>query len=98
MASELLSLSSIGLYFGAESYLYSGILLVGCSAAMLYFLYARLRDIGRRYIAFKLPSKLISDYLRVRSQYGWSPWPAYLVWPTAVAGWALFFVGVTKLI
>ena len=84
-------------FFGPQSYLYAGVLLVGCSAAMLYFLYLRLGDAGRKYIAFELPARLISDYLRVRSQYGWSPWPAYLVWPIAIAGWALFFVGVTKL-
>jgi hypothetical protein len=97
MEVELLSFSLISTQLGPQSYLYAGLLLVGCSAVLLSFLYVRLRDVGRRYIAFKLPIQLISDYLRLRPQYGWSPWPAYLVWPAAIAGWVLFFVGLTKL-
>jgi len=96
MEHKLLSLSFIGAH-DPQWYLYTGVLLVGCSAALLYFLYLRLRDVGERYIAFNLPRRLVSDYLRLGPQYGWSPWPAYLVWPIAIAGWALFFFGVTKL-
>ena len=97
MEFELFSVFLLGTLFSAQLYLYAGVLLVGSSAAILYFLYLRLRDTGRKYIAFNLPTQLLTDYLRVRSQYGWSPWPAYLVWPTAIAGWVLFIVGVTKL-
>jgi hypothetical protein len=86
-----------GPQFSAQLYLYAGVLLLGCSAAIVSFLYLRLRDTGRNYILLKLLTQVLGDYLRVRSQYGWSPWPAYLVWPTAIAGWVLFIVGVTRL-
>jgi MFS superfamily sulfate permease-like transporter len=26
------------------------------------------------------------QYLKVRSRHGWSPWPAYLLWPCLLAG------------
>ena len=70
-----------------------GVLLLGCSAALHYVLYLRLRDTGRSYIAFNLLSTVLSDYLRLRSRQGWSPWPAYFVVPTAVAGFVLLFLG-----
>jgi hypothetical protein len=80
-----------------QFYLYAGILLVGCSAAIHYFLYLRLRDTGKKYVAFNLVSVVVSDYLRERQKHGWSPWPAYFVVPTAIVGFALFFVGVLRL-
>jgi hypothetical protein len=97
MEVELSSFWFIGARPDPQLYLYAGILLVGCSAVLLYFLYLRLRDVGRTYIAYKLPIQLISDYLRLGPQYGWSPLPVYLVWPTAIVGWVLFFIGVTRL-
>ena len=51
-------------YTVTQLYLYAGVLLVGCSAAIHYFLYQRLRDTGRKYIAFNLVAVVLSDYLR----------------------------------
>jgi hypothetical protein len=81
-----------------QFYFYAGIiLLVGCSAAIHYCLYLRLRDTGKKYIAFNLAYVVVSDYLRERSERRWSPWPAYLVVPTAIVGFVFFFVGVFRM-
>ena len=81
----------------AEIYLYAGILLLGSSAALHYFLYLRLRDTGRNYIVFDWFWAVFSDYLRLRSKNFWSPWPVFLVALMMVAGFALFCIGVFKL-
>src|SRR5262249_18112885 len=80
-----------------QFYLYAGILLIGSSAAIHYFPYLRLRDTGRKYIAFNLVAVILSDYLRERVKHGWSPWPAYCVIPAAILGLVLFSVGVFRL-
>jgi hypothetical protein len=33
------------------------------------------------------------EYLRLRRQHHWSPWPAYFVWPTALIGIACLVTG-----
>lgn len=80
-----------------EFYLYAGVLLLGCSSAIHYFLYLRLRDTGRNYIMFNWLWPVLADYLGVRSKYGWSPWPVYLVLLTMVVGLVLLCVGVFRL-
>jgi hypothetical protein len=72
----------------AEIYLYTGVLLLGSSAALHYFLYLRLRDTGRNYIVFDWFWPVLTDYSRLRSKNRWSPWPVYLVVLTMVAGLA----------
>ena len=84
-------------YAVTQFYLYAGVLLVGCSSAIHYFLYQRFRDTGRKYIAFNLVAVVLPDYLRERSTRGWSPWPAYCVIPTAIVGFVLFVIGVVRL-
>ncbi len=78
-------------------YLYAGIILMGCSAALHYFLYLSLREAGRNYIAFNWFWPVLSDYLKLRSKHGWPRWPAYLVVLTLVLGLILFLFGVDKL-
>jgi hypothetical protein len=97
MESDLFGESLITALLYAQIYLYVGVLLLGCSAAIQYFLYLRLRDTGRKYVAFNLLTRILTDYLRARSQYGWSAWPAYFVLPIAIAGLVLLVVGVTRL-
>jgi hypothetical protein len=36
-------------------------------------------------------------YLEVSAQHGWSPWPAYLVWISVLAGAASLAVGLFRL-
>ena len=80
-----------------EFYLYSGVLLLGCSSAIHYFLYLRLRDTGRNYVVFNCLWPVLADYLGIRSKYGWSRWPVYLVVLTMFTGLVLFCVGVFRL-
>jgi hypothetical protein len=83
---------------GAGFYLYSGIALLTCFAIIHYYLYLRLRDTGYNKNIFNfLLVEVPIDYLRVRVKYGWSPWPAYLMWPFLLIGSALFIIGVFKL-
>jgi len=37
--------------------------------------------------------ELSAHYLALRSKYGWSPWPVYLMWPCQVSGVLLLLVG-----
>jgi hypothetical protein len=56
----------------------------------------KMRGIGyKTYPAFAIPSDwaLPAKYLRVRKQYGWSPWPVYLLWPCLIAGVVCLIVG-----
>lgn len=80
-----------------KMYLYAGIILIGCSAALHYFLYISLREAGRNYIAFNWFWPVLFDYFKLRSEHGWPRWPAYLVLPTVVLGLLLVLVGVVKL-
>lgn len=40
--------------------------------------------------------KLPSHYLRVCKQQGWSPWPAYFVWPSYILGAVLLIFGMLQ--
>lgn len=40
--------------------------------------------------------ELPAHYLEVRSQYGWSPWPVYLMWPCQIAGVLTLLVGLLR--
>src|SRR5215475_5890000 len=75
-------------------YLYVGVLLLGCSAAIHYFLYLRLRDEGRNYLFLDCLWPVLADYLRLRSRNGWSAWLPYLVVLMMVIGLAIFCIGV----
>jgi len=80
-----------------KSLLYLGVLLVGSSSAILYYLYLRLRDIGKRYVAFNLFATISADYLRNRTKYGWPAWPVYLMWALLACGLLVFVIGVSRL-
>jgi len=55
-----------------KAYIYAGIILIGCSAALHYFLYLSLREAGRNYIAFNWFRPFLSDasgrLIRLRSE------------------------------
>jgi hypothetical protein len=83
---------------GSAFYLYIGVFLLACFVSIHYFLYLRLRDTGyKKHIFNFLLVEIPVDYLRVRAKYGWSPWPAYIVWPALIGGLVVFFIGVFKL-
>jgi hypothetical protein len=83
---------------GANAYLYIGMFLLACFGSIHYFLYLRLRDTGYKKHIFNFLVVVVPvDYLRVRAKYGWSPWPAYLVWPALIGGLVVLTIGVFKL-
>lgn len=72
--------------------------LLGSFAVVHYCLYLRLRDIGiRKHISNFLLVEVSAEYLRNRTKYGWSAWPAYLMWALLVSGLSLFVIGVFRL-
>jgi len=77
--------------------LYCGVLLVSFSSSILYYLYLRLRGIGKHYVAFNLPQTISKDYLRNRTEYGWPTWPVYLMWALLACGLVVFVIGVFRL-
>ena len=40
--------------------------------------------------------ELSAHYLAIRSKYGWSPWPAYLMWPCQISAVLLLLVGLLR--
>lgn len=40
--------------------------------------------------------ELSAHYLALRSKYGWSPWPVYLMWPCQVSAVLLLLVGLLR--
>jgi hypothetical protein len=82
----------------AKFFLYSGMFLLAFFAAVHYYLYLRLRDIGyKKHIFNFLLVAVPVDYLRNKAKYGWSAWPAYLMWPLLVCGLVLFVIGVFRI-
>jgi hypothetical protein len=98
MEWELFETAIPGIPNGASFYLYGGIILLACFAIIHYYLYMRLRDTGYNKTIFNfLLVEVPVDYLRRRAKYGWSPWPAYLMWPFLLIGCCLFVIGVFRL-
>jgi hypothetical protein len=98
MEWELFGTSVSVLQHGARFYLYVGIFLLASFAIIHYYLYLRLRDTGySKHIFNFLLVEIPVDYLRLRTKYGWSPWPAYLMWLVLLVGAVLFVIGVFRL-
>ena len=96
--ADLVTAARIGAQEGPTIYLYVGIFLLACFASLHYYLYLRLRDTGYKKSIFNfLLVDVPVDYLKTRAKYGWSAWPAYLVWPVLIGGLVLFVIGVFKL-
>ena len=60
----------------------------------------KMQKVGyKAYDVFLSPPKwrLPAEYLRILKQWGWSPWPAYSIWPCLLAGIVLLIVSVSRL-
>lgn len=87
-----------GSQHGAIFCLYAGIFLLACFAIIHYYLYMRLRDTGySKHIFNFLLVEIPVDYLRLRTKYRWSPWPAYLMWPALLFGLMFLVIGFFRL-
>jgi hypothetical protein len=77
-----------------------GFLLIATSSVLFIQIQFKMREIGyKTYPMFNRPIDWIlpAEYLRVRRRQGWSPWPAYLVWPSLVFGMVALVVGLFRL-
>jgi hypothetical protein len=57
------------------------------------FVRFRLRSIGRKWAFLRGGTLDYGEYLKVRSMYGWSVWPIYLLWSALISGLGLFIAG-----
>jgi hypothetical protein len=77
-----------------------GFLLIGAFAVLFFRVQSKMQKAGyKTYEVFVSSRKwgLPADYLRIRKQQGWSPWPVYLMWPCLLAGITLLVVGLLRL-
>jgi hypothetical protein len=77
-----------------------GFVLLFTFAVLFAHIQFKIREVGyQTYPMFARPRDcgLPMEYLKVRAKYGWSPWPAYLVWPCLAAGIILLVAGVMHL-
>ena len=57
------------------------------------FVRFRLKGIGRQWVFLRGGTLDYGEYLKVRTRYGWSAWPIYLLWGALISGLGLFIVG-----
>jgi hypothetical protein len=74
-----------------------GFLLIGMIFIPHNVILRRMRAIGYKTQRFDwtMPGKfsLPAEYLKIRTQHGWSPWPVYLMGLMLVAGVAFILLG-----
>jgi hypothetical protein len=76
-----------------------GLWLVAASLQLVIHIKHKLKDLGYQSIhPFPHPAdwELATHYLEVRSNYGWSPWPVYLMWPCLVVGVVTLLIGLFR--
>lgn len=71
-----------------------GLWLVAASLLLVFRIKHKMRDLDEAVHLFPHPAdwELPAHYLEVRSQYGWSPWPVYLMWPCQIVGVLTFLL------
>lgn len=77
-----------------------GFLPIGAFAVLFFHVQLKMQKVGyKAYDVFVSSRKgrLPAEYLRIRKQWGWSLWPAYLIWPCLFAGIVVLIVGVSRL-
>ena len=81
-----------------------GLLLVGLSSVLFMHIQLKMLKLGyKSYTFFKINPTAVNgwdmpaEYLRVRSKYGWSAWPVYLLWPSMLVGLAILVFRLFKL-
>lgn len=64
-------------------------LLIGAFAVLFFHVQLKMQKVGYKAYDVLVSSRkwrLPAEYLRIRKQWGWSPWPAHLIWPCLLAG------------
>jgi hypothetical protein len=73
-----------------------GFCLLGAGAVLFFHMLLKMNRAGLNAVVWRgmLASyRLHAEYLKVCKQRGWSPWPAYLVWPCFGLGFAAILTG-----
>jgi hypothetical protein len=76
-----------------------GFVLIGTFSVLLIRIKFKMRSVGyKTYPMFSRPSdwRLPAEYLKIRSQYGWSPWPVYLLWLSLILGIGSLIIAVFR--
>jgi hypothetical protein len=76
-----------------------GFLLILGSAFLFVHVQFKMRSVGyKTYPLFTRPGDyaLPLEYLKIRSQHGWSRWPVYLILPCFLLGFALVAIGMLR--
>ena len=78
-----------------------GLIFLGVAGVLLAHIQLKMVKLGYEFPYLKYLTKrnweVPQEYLKMRTQHGWSPWPAYLIWPTAVIGVICLLVGLFQL-
>jgi len=77
-----------------------GFLLIGAFVVLFFHVQFKMQEAGHKaYDVFVSSRKyaMPTEYLRIRKQHGWSPWPAYLIWPCLLLGIAVLVIGVYRM-
>jgi hypothetical protein len=81
-----------------------GLALIGAASALFFHVAVKLSRVGfRSYVVFKPPLILASNwaipaqYLKLCRKHGWSPWPAYCLWPCLAVGILCLVFGLFRL-
>ncbi len=72
-----------------------GFCLLGASGVLFYHMLLKMSRAGFKvpYWRFDGKYKLPVEYLKNGKERGWSPWPAYLIWPCLALGVAALVGG-----
>lgn len=77
-----------------------GFALLGTFSVLFVHILFKMRSVGyNTNPLFSRPSDwaLPAEYLKLRAQHGWSPWPVYLLWPSLILGIGSLVIGLFRL-
>lgn len=70
-----------------------GLALLSAFVALDALVRIRMKSIGYKWVFLRGGTFDYAQYLNVRTKYGWSAWPVYLLWASLVSGLPLFVIG-----
>lgn len=81
-----------------------GFLFIGIASFLFMHIQLKMLRLGHKsYTFFRMSPTgkngwdMPAEYLRIRNKHGWSPWPAYLLWPSLFGGVLALVVGLFRL-
>ncbi len=76
-----------------------GFCLLGVHGVLFFHIMLKMNRAGFEVAYWRFDGKyrLPAEYLKVQRERGWSPWPAYLIWPCLALGIVALVVGLFRL-